>query len=87
MKERSIFERLKAGAAIAERVEERNQLVENRDSLLESLVLLCTRFCMYRYPGRTLSAFDMLVFFATMALFDYSRPYVKFWEIMRRVGY
>jgi len=87
MKERSIFERLEASFAMAERVEERNQLVENRDLLLESLVLLCTRFCFDRYPSATLSPFDMLVFFATTALFDYSRPYAKFWEIMERVGY
>lgn len=89
MKERAIFERLESYVAMAGPAEERNQLVEKRDSLLESLVLLCTRFCVYRYAGiiSSLSPFDMLVFFATIALFDYSRPYVKFWEIMERVGY
>jgi hypothetical protein len=89
IKERCIFERLKSYIAMAEPVEGRNDLIEKRDSLLESLILLCTRFCVYKHVERNsdLCSYDMLVFFATKGLFDYSRPYVKFWEIMQRVGY
>jgi hypothetical protein len=75
-------------------VEERNRLIEERHSIIESLVLLCTRYWLSllvkRYYSRlslSLSYLDMLVLFARRALFSYWLPYVKFWEIMERVGY
>jgi hypothetical protein len=87
-KEKDIFKQLRSCITKAQPVEQRNELVEKRDTILESLILLCTRFCI-RYVERnsSLSPDDMFVFFATMGLLDYSRPYVKFWEIMKRVGY
>lgn len=71
-------------------VEEINKLVEKRDSILESIILLCTFFCVKNYLVRdddTLSPYDMLVFFTTISLFNYWCPYVKFFEIMQRIGY
>jgi hypothetical protein len=71
-------------------VEERNKLIEKRDSVLESIILLCTFFCIKEYlvtDRDTLSPCDMLVFFTTISLFNYWRPYVKFFEIMQRIGY
>ncbi len=82
VKEKDIFEQIKSHSGP---VEIWNKLLEERDSIIESLVLVCTRFCVQEYSG--LSPFDMLVFFATIGLFDYSLPYVKFWDIMERVGY
>jgi hypothetical protein len=89
-KERDIFEQLKFYVSITEPVEQKkNELVEKRDTMLESIILLSTRFCANKYvkPNSSLCPFDMFVFFATKSLFDYLRPYVKFWEIMKRVGY
>jgi hypothetical protein len=88
MKELDIFKQLRSCIAMAESLEKRNELVEKRDTILELIILLCTRFCI-RYVERNsvLSPFDMLLFFATIRLYDYWRPYVKFWEIMERVGY
>ena len=85
VKERDIFEQIVYYIGTSESVEVRNKLLEERDSIIELLVLLCTRFCVQKYSR--LSPFDMLVFFATIGLFDYSLPYVKFWDIMERVGY
>jgi hypothetical protein len=65
----------------------RYELIDKRDSILETLVLLCTRFCIQKYMDIPDFCFrDLLVFFATIRLYDYWRPYVKFWEIMERVG-
>jgi hypothetical protein len=88
MKERNIFHQIRSCVETAEPVERRNELIEKRDSILESIILLCSRFCTrYVKENSILSPFDVLVFFATMGLFDNSRPYVKFCEIMERVGY
>jgi hypothetical protein len=89
VKERKIFEQIMFCISMAEPVEERNKLLEERDSIIELLVLLCTRFWFYKTVGgnSSLSPFNMLVFFATIGLYGYSLPYVKFWEIMKRVGY
>lgn len=89
VKERDIFEQIIFYIGTSGPVGIRNELLRERDSIIESLVLLCTRFCVQQYVGinSSLSPFDMFVFFATIGLFDYSLPYVKFWEIMERVGY
>ncbi len=93
-KEEHIFEQIRLCIGMGKSVEERNRLIEERDSIIESLVLLCTRYwvslLLKRYYSRlslSLSYLDMLVFFAKRALFSYWLPYVKFWEIMERVGY
>jgi hypothetical protein len=66
----------------------RHELIDERDSILETLVLLCTRFCVQKYGHIPDFCFrDLLVFFATIRLYDYWRPYLKFWKIMERVGY
>lgn len=89
VKEREIFKQIVFHIGTSGSEEVRNDLLEKRDSIIESIVLLCTRYCVQSYVGinPSLSPFDMLVFFATIGLFDYSLPYVKFWEIMERVGY
>jgi hypothetical protein len=88
--ERDIFKQIRYCIDAAWQVESktRDELIDKRDSILETLVLLCTRFCVQKY--RHISDFcfrNLLVFFATIKLYDYWRPYVKFWEIMERVGY
>jgi hypothetical protein len=89
VKERDIFEQIIFCIGRFEPFEKRNKLLDERDSIIELLILLCTRFCIQKYVAinSSLSPFDMLVFFATIRLYDYSLPYVKFWEIMERVGY
>jgi hypothetical protein len=89
LRERAIFEQIIVCISTSQPIKERNKLVEERDSIIELLVLLCTRFCVQKYMriNTRLSPYDMLVFFATIRLFDYLLPYVKFWEIMERVGY
>ena len=85
VKERDIFIQTISCICTSGPVKVRNNLLEERDSIIELLVLLCTRFCVQKYSRIT--SYDMLVFFATIGLFDYWLPYVKFWDIMVRVGY
>jgi hypothetical protein len=89
VKEGKIFEEIKFSIVRSKSIEERNELIEKRDSLLELIVLLCMRFCVYNYLGRNnsvLSQFDVLIFLSKMHVFEDWRPYVKFWEIMERIG-
>jgi hypothetical protein len=72
------------------------KLVEKRDSILESIVARhilssaqTSQVKNYRYTSKFLfldvldySFLDLLIYFTTIKLYDYSRPYVKFWEII-----
>lgn len=88
-KEADIFEQIRLCIATSKAVEEMDKLIEERDSILESIVLLYARYAIPKYAGRNASLFhlDMLVFFLTMSVFTYWAPYAKYWEIMERVGY
>jgi hypothetical protein len=88
-KESNIYNQIRSCLTKAESVKARDKLVEERNSILESIVLLCTRYCADNYLriGSELSSFDMLVFFTTISLFSYWLPYVKIFEIMIRVGF
>lgn len=88
-KEEDIFEQIRLGIATSKPVEEIDRLIEERDSILESIVLLYARYAIPKYPRRNASLFhlDMLVFFLTRSVFTYWTPYAKYWEIMERVGY
>jgi hypothetical protein len=101
-RERDIFERIRSLIETAKpnssRVEAGRtdglELIEKRDSILESLIVLCIlhfgpRFKNFRYNSKfffldliNFSFLDLLIFFTTIGLYDYSRPYVKFWKII-----
>jgi hypothetical protein len=89
IKERQVFEQIRNCVVREGSVKQRNELIEKRESILESLVSLCTRFCANTYLERNsnLSPYDILVFFTTLSIFDYWRPYTKFYETMVRMGY
>jgi hypothetical protein len=89
IKEGDIFKQIILCIATSGPVEGMNRMLQERDSIIESVVLLCTRFCVQQYLGKNsiLSPYDLFIFLATIRLFSYSLPYVKFWDIMVRVGY
>jgi hypothetical protein len=97
-KENDIFKQISTrieDAAITKLpVEGIDELIDKRDSILELLIILYTRYTLYcanKYRVKKdyhLDPYDMLVLFATRGLFDYySRPYVKFWEVMQRLRF
>jgi DNA-binding Lrp family transcriptional regulator len=88
-KEEGIFEQIRLGIATSKPDEEIFKLIEERDSILESIVLLYARYAIPKYAGRNASLFhlDMLILFSRMLVFTYWTPYAKYWEIMERVGY
>ena len=107
IEERDIFEQIRSFIGTAEpissnssrvepglrRRDELELLIEKRDSILESLVILCICFCVvkfwpkYRYNNNLEFSFlDLLIFFTTINfLYYYYSPYVKFWEIIERI--
>jgi hypothetical protein len=91
MKAKDILEQIMHCIRVKRPVEERDRLIEKRDSILESLVLLCARYYIpvcVKQKHYSLSYLDMLIFCNMIIVFDYYwLPYVKFWEIMERVGY
>ena len=88
-KEEEVFEQIRLGIETSKPVKEMFKLIEERDSILESIVLLHARYAIPNYAGRNASLFhlDMLVLFSRMLVFTYWAPYAKYWEIMERVGY
>jgi DNA-binding Lrp family transcriptional regulator len=105
--EKDIFEQIRSGIDTADpngiRAElgrnDKLELIKKRDSILESLVALCTlshaSMKSYRLVNDkfffinllNVSFLNLLIFFTTITtirVYDYSRPYVKFWEIIER---
>ena len=94
---RSFIEKVEPNSSRIEAViRDKLELIEKRDSIFESIVASCipkdSQFKNYRYTSKfffldlvNFSFLDLLIDFTTEGLYDYSRPYMKFWDIIERI--